>query len=526
MGRTHRLARALTLALGLSVALGSVHRVSHAGDAGPGTWRAGTGPVGGGGLEELSGASDGSEVEIIEAPGARPSGTGLEEQSDEPRYILEDVVVVGNRKTRTSLILKDLGLEPGDVVTPADPRVSAARLRLLALGYFLDVQLSLAKGPRRGTAILEVRVEERGTIILNGLFLGTSEATALWGGLDMAETNFLGRGILLSGGFVHSTQPTVPGAEPGQAYRLQLGAPVPDLEGPWLSASFLYSQGSEFFRAFGDPGEVDPLDHVAVNTRRIGGRLGIGFSLSRITRLTAETRLEGLHAALPRIRTRDLGGGRALPIDFSIGEGDSRLSSLLLSLDVDTRDDPFLPRTGQRLLFSFETALAVAGSHYAFSKGVLHWSRHFALSRGRHGLSVHGLAGVISGAAPYFDRFFIADLNALLPSRALGLSFSTLPSRNLLGTSVDERRFDDYAGRVMVEYAAALWRGRGFLYRADLFAGVGIFALTSAADLRLRTGPLYGAIPMDLTADFGLRLDTLIGIFNISVANALGRIPY
>lgn len=477
--------------------------------------------------EELPGTDDSeAEVEIIESPRAAPTGAGLEEQSAEPRYVVESVVVRGNRKTREKVILEELGLKAGDVLTPADVRVSAARLRLLSLGFFVDVRLSLAKGSSRGTAILEVEVEERGTVILTGLFLGTSEATALWGGLDVAETNLLGRGIFLSGGFVRSTEPTVPGARPGQAYRLQLGAPVPSVGGPWLSGSFLFSDGSEFFRAFGDSGSVKPLQHVAVNTRRLGGRLGVGVALSRSTRLTVEGRLEALNADLPDLRSRDLGAGRTQRIDFSISEGDSRLASLILSLDFDTRDDPFLPRAGNRLQFSWESGLSAMTSDYSFGKGLAQYSHHAPFRQGRHAFSVHALGGVIHGFAPYFDRFFIADLNVLLPSRSLGLNFSTLPSRNFLDTAITEQRFNDYAARIMADYAVSLWRGRGFLYRADGFIGFGIFALAGREDLRLREGSVYHNIPMDLTADLGVRIDTLIGVFNISIANALGRIPY
>jgi hypothetical protein len=45
-------------------------------------------------------------------------------------------------------------------------------------------------------------------------------------------------------------------------------------------------------------------------------------------------------------------------------------------------------------------------------------------------------------------------------------------------------------------------------------------------DLRVRDVSPGQAIPVDLTADLGLRLDTYVGIFTVSVANALGRIPF
>jgi outer membrane protein insertion porin family len=478
------------------------------------------------GTEELPNEENQAEVEIIDAPVSDDPAAGNEEPSIDPRYVLQGVVVRGNRKTRESTILKVLGLKAGDVVTPADRRVLAARSRLLALGYFLDVRLSLDKGGSRGSAILVVEVEERGTIIINGLYLGTSEATLAWGGLDAAETNFLGRGILLSGGLVRSTTPEVPGALAGQAYRLGVGVPLLDLDGPWITGNFLYSRGSEFFRAVGDPSQRDPADYVSANITRLGGRAGVGVFLARTTRLFAEARLERLQSDLPSLRSRDLGTGHAQHIDFSINEDRSHLASILINLDVDTRDDPFLPRAGNRLLFSLESGVGAAFADYSFSKGILQYSHHIPVGKRRHSFSVHSFAGLIHGNAPYYDRFFVADLNQLLPPRALGLNFSTLPSNNTLGNSVNEHRFADYAGRVMVEYSLAIWRGRGFFYRADFFTGVGAFALTQSRDLRVRSGSVYEALPIDFTADLGLRLDSAIGIFNISVANFLGRIRY
>jgi hypothetical protein len=51
---------------------------------------------------------------------------------------------------------------------------------------------------------------------------------------------------------------------------------------------------------------------------------------------------------------------------------------------------------------------------------------------------------------------------------------------------------------------------------------VGLLGLASDGDF---TGPGSGAaaLPIDLTGDVGLRLDTYVGVFTISIANALSR---
>src|SRR5947209_4871492 len=57
------------------------------------------------------------------------------------------------------------------------------------------------------------------------IHFGTSEATALWGGLDVAETNFLGRGVVIGGGFVASAGARVPEAAASRAFSLRAAGP-------------------------------------------------------------------------------------------------------------------------------------------------------------------------------------------------------------------------------------------------------------------------------------------------------------
>src|SRR6185312_7188000 len=147
----------------------------------------------------------------VDAP-ASPEEAAFPDADFGPRYTIEEVRVTGNRKTQTSLIVGELavlGLEPGAAVDASDARVERARYRLLSLGYFLDVHLSVTRGSKRGAVVLVVDVEERGTLVINELFPATSGATLFWGGADVSETNFLGRGINLGAGFVASTKPVV-----------------------------------------------------------------------------------------------------------------------------------------------------------------------------------------------------------------------------------------------------------------------------------------------------------------------------
>jgi len=443
-----------------------------------------------------------------------------------PRYVIEQIVVRGNRKTRASVILAELdavGLAPGVTVDASDARVEAARFKLLALGHFLDARLSVARGAARGGAVLLVEVEERGSIVINELYPSTSAATEFWGGADGSETNFLGRGVNLGGGFVASTKPRVPGAKAGLGLRLHTS--IPERQGPaglGLAATALYNDASEFYQVSGPDGTADPGRFTAVGTRRVGGIVSVGKALGHSIRGSIDLRGEFVSASSPAIRTRVFADGTTAPIDFDVHGGDSRVATVAVTLDYDTRSDPVLPRSGARVVGTLEAGGPVVGSSYAFGKALAQASFYARMPHG-HALGLHLLGGAIVGDAPYFDSFYVGDLNVLLPRRALGINFSTQASPNLLGTTIARHRYDDYAARVVVEYAIPVWRRRGFVYGGDAFAAAGLLGVASGDDLD-PPGPFrWSNLPVDLTADLGLRLDTYIGIFTISIANALSR---
>jgi hypothetical protein len=441
-----------------------------------------------------------------------------------PRYRIERILVRGNRKTESALILGEIGLRPGDEVTASDARVEAARIRLLSLGFFLDARLALAKGTGRGDAVLIVDVEERGTVILNALYLGSSEATSFWGGFDIAENNLLGRGISLGTGFVASTRPSVAEADHDLGARVRTLVPPLAGTGVMLSGTGLIVSGSEFFRVQGPDTSSSPGDFVALRYKRVGGIVGIGHAITHTARLFLDFREEGISTNLPSERTRTWPSGAMTPIAFGVPAEFSRVGSVTATIDFDTRSDPLVPRAGNHVALSIEGATGNLLSNYDFLKLVLQGSFYRPTRRG-HVFGLHLFGGALFGAAPFFDRFFVGDMNLLLPPRALGINFSTQPSYDVLGTSIAGHRYDDFAARVLVEYAVPLWRRHGSFYSGDAFIAWGAFGMGSKGAFRDPTRSGFAAWPVDMTGDLGVRMDTLIGVFTLSFANALGRIP-
>ncbi|HLL21323.1 MAG TPA: hypothetical protein VK427_04285, partial [Kofleriaceae bacterium] len=81
-------------------------------------------------------------------------------------------------------------------------------------------------------------------------------------------------------------------------------------------------------------------------------------------------------------------------------------------------------------------------------------------------------------------------------------------------------------GSATVEYAVQVFRGKGIkrVYGGDLFFGVGMWGLAETANLRARDTTVWDALPIDLYVDAGIRVDTDFGVFELTIANALGRL--
>jgi hypothetical protein len=133
---------------------------------------------------------------------------------------------------------------------------------------------------------------------------------------------------------------------------------------------------------------------------------------------------------------------------------------------------------------------------------------------------------VVIGDAPRFDRIFISDVNHLLTPRALGLVLSTAAPLSILGTRSDKPTYGDVGGLATIEYSRQLFRGSGKnrVYGGDVFFAVGLWGLAENGDLTTRDTSLWKSLPIDAYADAGVRIDTDIGVFELTIANALGRL--
>jgi len=447
------------------------------------------------------------------------------------RYTLEGVEVRGNTRTRTQVVLRYVPFKRGDVFDVDDSEVELSRYRLLGTGFFRDVQFSLRKGSTRGLVVLVIDVVERNTIVINDVRMGISadadtrgnaRPLTAYAGIDVAETNLLGTGITLGSAMAV--------ADEQLALRVRFLDPA-FLGSSWMtSGTLLYNDARDFFGNAGvlkdDPTGTADSPSAVVNYKRFGGSLGVGRDLSISTQIWLNYRLETLDASYP-LEASHLRGYRTEPIDFDIIRGRSILSTVRASLEHDTRDHPFLPTRGWHATVMAEVGLLPFGSDYDYQRAEVSASHWWRLPWNEHVLRLEMFAGAISGNAPFFEQYYVGDFSDFLPSRILGVNFDRRPPRNFLGTDIVEVRYGKYAFKLAGEYRVPLFRGQRSIYGIDFFASMGIYGVAGTRDITSPPVGYSGAaqIPVDLTGNFGFRMDTSAGGFVFAFSNVLGFIP-
>ena len=442
---------------------------------------------------------------IVEAAGPSAATVALPEDAPAaPRaYTVERIAFRGLDRVHEWAARRHLTVREGQ--TLEDQRVLVSRLRLLQLGWFSSVETRVEKGSARGLVVLVFEVVERNTLLVTDLALGSTRAQPLYGGLGLSQQNFLGQGLSLGGGFVYGGAPEGRPADPDRfAARASFDAPDVSVRGLHLVAGLSANlvRGEELdcldadCRAYrGRTGDAPRLRY-----QRVGGEARLGLRPGPFERLTAAWRVERLTG------TFLAGDGGPIALPPVLVEGRSLLSALGVTWEYDDRDDLFLPTEGLLAVAQVTLGSRLLGSDYEYSRYALQLESGFGLA-GRP-LRLQGFLGIAQGGAPFFERFYPADLSYFAVGPALGrameLNFST------------DSRYAAFAAMAGAEYAVPLWGHGAFFQRGYL--ALGARAVWSSQALGGRRNA-FSRWPLSL--DAALRLDTPIGTFNASLGALL-----
>ncbi|MGH1468642.1 MAG: POTRA domain-containing protein [Bdellovibrionales bacterium] len=255
-----------------------------------------------------------------------------EKAEQQQQLILEDIICVGNKKTKCSLIRKEIRLKPNKAVKQDE--LKNAKIRLNLLGLFDSVDMSLEKGSAKGRVDLKIEVKEASSYYtVTGLQFGKYEKewTAGSAQFTLGNRNLFGKGKRLA--LTYTTDINeLDGYDGSATYnRARINYTDPNLFG-----------SKRFF------GSID-LSH-GKNNGRYGasnyttGSLELGYRIRKFSYLTLGYGKLGINYEDDNDKAFD---GNYKQNDFILGYG------------FNTQDDAYFPTRGSR--FDLKIALGSSG---------------------------------------------------------------------------------------------------------------------------------------------------------------------
>ncbi len=328
-------------------------------------------------------------------------------QEGEPARI-RNIELVDNVKTYDRVVLRELRIFPGDVFS--NSRVGLSQRDIFQLGYFEDVQVDFKPADTEGDIDLVLKLKEKQT----GQFsfgMAYSAQTSATGFIQVAETNFMGRGqnIGLAWQFgsrrryvdLNFTEPWFRG--------------TPTLVGANLFDRYTYNY-DDFYES-----------RIKGGALRLGRRIpGTTYSRVGLRYELSQTRLSNFSSAYvnylddleEQLGTRDIPFERLDKVDWPRTK-----SALTLTLSRNSTDNPFFPTQGARSSYSVELSGGPLGADIDYQKHLLSHAFYQRLPAG-FALRVSTQMGLIHGldsadAVPDYEKFRLGG-NRIYPLRGYG----------------------------------------------------------------------------------------------------------
>lgn len=318
---------------------------------------------------------------------------------EQPRARVGQVFVTGNERTRQNVILNQLPLYPGQILTYPDLR--QGERNLARLGIFetspdgsVRPTITVLDNPTNPDSefkdlLVSVQEASTGSLMFG---LGVNSDSGLTGSIVFNERNFDVTRVptswddLLSGGAFRGA---------GQEFRLelvpgtQLQRYVATFREPFLfNSPYSLTASGYFYQRFFNEYSED----------RLGGRLTIGRRLDDLWSA-------GITARAENVQVRSVQPWA--PADYTSVVGDNFQVGVRGNVTRDSRDNLLRPTDGGLLDVSYEQVLGDRN----FGLANVDYSRFFTVYQradgsGKQVLALHGQVGWASTNTPVYERFF------------------------------------------------------------------------------------------------------------------------
>ncbi|MFT5232411.1 MAG: outer membrane protein insertion porin family [Candidatus Krumholzibacteriia bacterium] len=293
---------------------------------------------------------------------------------------IHDIQISGNTKTYDKVILREMRTFPGD--TFSNTRIQATMRDIFQTGFFEDVQPDI-QPISNGDVDMILRVKEKQT----GQFMfgmAYSAETSVSGFIQVAETNFQGKGQNI-----------------GLTWQFGSRRRYVDLSftEPWFMGTPMLV-GADLFDRF----QYNLDDFYESRVRGFSMRLGRRIPGTRYSRVglryeLSETKLSNFSPSYIRYvegLTNSLGSNNIDYTPLTEIAWPQLKSSIRLSLNRNSTDNPFFPTAGSKSSYSFELAGGPLGGEIEFQEHVLSHSTYHRMPGG-FALHMRGYFGLLHG---------------------------------------------------------------------------------------------------------------------------------
>jgi outer membrane protein insertion porin family len=307
------------------------------------------------------------------------------------RVFFERIQIVGDTKTRDKVIRRELRVAEGELYSATN--LNKSRDRLKRTGYFKEVDFSTSRGSTEEKINLDVKVEEAPTGSLS-FGVGYSTLEGVVGSVSLSDRNLFGLGYsgVLKVGLGTETQ----------NYRLNFTDPY-FLGYPFSAGIDLYHENVQYFDTY--------------SYKLTGGDIRFGKELTDTITINLMYKLEN-------VKYYDVRFNAPIEVQRESQRGNSLTSAISLLPSIDTRDDYFNPRRGNKSGILIQYAGGILGGDNDFVKVVGQTSWFFPLPL-KTTLNLRGQFGVITPYGgkswkeiPTYELFYVGG-----PSTVRGFEY-------------------------------------------------------------------------------------------------------
>jgi outer membrane protein insertion porin family len=407
-----------------------------------------------------------TDVHPVRRPNLQTNNIDIDYKIDEgDKYNVESIVIEGNTKTKSTVIVRELVLGPGDVFDQV--RMKISKLRLENTRFFDDVEVKNQPTNIPGRENLRVAVKEgrTGSLTFGAGYSSLERATVF---AEISQSNF----------DLFNARSMFQGDGQKFRIRLELGQlsseAIISFEEPWLFQKQL-DLGTSLFRT--------SSDYYSTYYNEVD----LGFSVSLRKRLFEL--IDGqLGYSLTNYEIKDVSTS-ASPI-IQAQAGNHLESKVSLTLVRDTRDKIINPTSGNYISVTEEVAGGPLGGQNNYYGTLFRGSQNFEVFEAQSQvLTLVGRASVLQNfgsttTIPYYDALYLGG-----PDDLRGFQYRFVSPRDIYGEPVGGKTSAMFTAEYSVEVVnpirVAVFYDAGFVNTGSYDFSIGNYQDDFGIGLRL-----------------------------------------